>query len=251
MPFTAAHPAAILPLLRHSRWFSATGLVVGSISPDFQYFLLLPIFRYSGHTLQGLLFFNLPIALLIATVFHLLVRRPAVAHLPGWLKQRALAVPTLDWLAYLRQRWFVFASSVIIGAATHIFWDAFTHDSGYFVERWPILTHMVPLPLLGRDMMLCRIIQHTSTVVGSLAILAYTWRQPTVVLRQDVSAVQKVVFWAGIAMAGFAFMGYALYASMFMRSLMGVVVSFITGAMLATVAISTALKLSWLRQPRP
>lgn len=251
MPFTAAHPAAILPLLRHSRWFSATGLVAGSIAPDFQYFLLLPIFRYSGHTLHGLLFFNLPIALLIATIFHLVVRRPAVAHLPLWLKQRALAVPALDWLPYLRQRWFVFATSVIIGAATHIFWDSFTHNSNYFVVKWPVLASMVELPLLGRDMMLCRIIQHTSTFAGSLAILVYTWRQPAVVVHHDVSTVRKVVFWAGIAVAGFAFMGYALYASTFMRSLMGVVVSFITGAMMATVAISTALKLSWLRQPRP
>lgn len=251
MPFTAAHPAAILPFLKHSRWFSATGLVAGSIAPDFQYFLLLPIFRYSGHTLEGLLLFNLPIALLIATVFHLVVRRPTVAHLPHWLKQRALAVPTLDWLKFLRQRWFVFATSVIIGAATHIFWDGFTHDTGYFVGKWPILASMVPLPLLNWDMMLCRIIQHTSTFVGSLAILVYTWRQPTVAIRHDISTAQKVAFWAGIAMAGFAFMGYALYASIFMRSLMGIVVSFITGAMLATVAIGTAIKLSWLRQPRP
>jgi hypothetical protein len=245
MPFTAAHPAAILPLLKHSRWFSATGLVTGSIAPDFQYFLLLPIFKHSGHTLEGLLFFNLPVAFVLATVFHLLVRRPVVAHLPVWLKSRALAVPELDWLAYLRRRWFVFAVSVIIGAATHIFWDGFTHYSGYFAQHLPVLNSKVEI--MGREIALSRIIQHTSTAVGSLLILIYTWRQPTAAIPVRVPAFRKFFFWAGIAVAGIGFMVFALTTSAFMRSLMGVVVSFLTGSMMGTVALSTLLQVSRLR----
>jgi hypothetical protein len=246
MPFTAAHPAAILPLLKHSRWFSATGLVAGSIAPDFQYFLLLPIFKHSGHTLEGLLFFNLPVAFLLATVFHLLVRRPVVAHLPVWLKSRALAVPDLDWLAYLRKRWFVFAVSVIIGAATHIFWDGFTHYSGYFVQKWPVLNSKIHL--MGWDFALSRIIQHTSTVLGSFAILVYTWRQPTVTIPERVPLLHKIFFWACIAVAGIGFMMFALTTSAFMRSMMGVVVSFLTGSMMGTLVLSTLLQVSRLRQ---
>jgi hypothetical protein len=246
MPFTAAHPAAILPLLKHSRWFSATGLVTGSVAPDFQYFLLLPIFRYSGHTLEGLLFFNLPVAFVLATVFHLLVRRPVVAHLPDWFKSRALAVPELNWLAYLRKRWFVFAVSVIIGAATHIFWDGFTHYSGYFVQKWPVLNSKVNL--MGWNIPLSRIIQHTSTGVGSLLILIYTGRQPTAVIPARVPSLRKLFFWTGIAVAGIGFMMFALTTSAFMRSMMGVVVSFLTGAMIGTVMLSTLLQLSRLRQ---
>ncbi|WP_299985127.1 DUF4184 family protein [uncultured Pontibacter sp.] len=246
MPFTAAHPAAILPLLKHSRWFSATGLITGSIAPDFQYFLLLPLFKHGGHTLEGLLYFNLPVALVIASVFHLIVRRPAVAHLPDWLKRRALAVSQLKWITYLKERWFVFATSVIIGAASHIFWDSFTHETGYFASRLPLLTSMVHV--MGQEIMLCRIIQHSSTLVGGFLILLYTWRQPTVTIPDRVSLEQKMWFWTGIAMAGFAFMGYALYASAFMRSMMGVVVSFLTGSMMATVIISIMAQLSWRRQ---
>ncbi|MCP2042239.1 DUF4184 family protein [Pontibacter sp. HSC-36F09] len=246
MPFTAAHPAAILPFLKHSRWFSATGLITGSIAPDFQYFLLLPLFKHSGHSLEGLLYFNLPVALGIATVFHLIVRRPAIAHLPNWLKSRALAIPEPDWLHYLKERWFVFAMSAILGAATHIFWDSFTHESGYFVQKWPVLTGMVNV--MGFEIMLCRIVQHSSTLVGSLLILLYTWRQPTVAILDKMSLQQKIVFWSGIGIAGIAFMGYALYASTFMRSPMGIVVSFLTGSMMATIAVSIALKLGWLRK---
>lgn len=246
MPFTAAHPAAILPLLRHRRWFSATGLVAGSIAPDFQYFLLFPFLDQSGHTLAGLLYFNLPVALVIATVFHLLVRRPAVDHLPDWFRSRALAVPQLNWLAYLKERWLAFAFSVILGAFTHIFWDSFTHESGYFVQQWSVLESMVHV--LGYEIMLCRALQHSSTLVGFLLILAYTWSQPTVTVPDSIPTQQKLFYWAGIGIAGIAFMGYALYASSFMRSPMGIVVSLLTGSMMGTIAVSTALKLSWLRK---
>ncbi|MBX0334600.1 DUF4184 family protein [Pontibacter sp. HSC-14F20] len=246
MPFTAAHPAAVLPLLKHSRWFSATGLITGSIAPDFQYFLLLPFFKHSGHSLKGLLYFNLPVALAIATIFHLIVRRPATAHLPDWFKRRALAVPEPAWLNSLKERWFVFAFSAILGAASHIFWDAFTHETGHFASRWPLLTSMVNV--MGFEVMLCRIVQHSSTLVGAPLILLYTWRQPTVAIPDKVSLKQKIVFWSGIGIAGIAFMGYALYASAFMRSPMGIVVSFLTGSMMATIAVSAVFKLSWLRK---
>ena len=40
MPFTFSHPAAVLPLrLLPRHWFSLTGLVIGSMVPDFEYFL--------------------------------------------------------------------------------------------------------------------------------------------------------------------------------------------------------------------
>ncbi|MBD1398437.1 DUF4184 family protein [Pontibacter sp. JH31] len=246
MPFTAAHPAAILPLLRRSRWFSATGLITGSIAPDFQYFFLLPLFRHSGHTLEGLLYFNLPVAFVLAMVFHVIVRRPVVAHLPTWLQSRALAVPRLSWISYMRERWLVFATSVIIGASTHIFWDGFTHYGGYFVQQWPALTRTTTI--LGMEMMYCRILQHTSTLVGSLAILLYTWQLPAVAIPDGMGLRRKFWFWTGIGVAGFGFMVFALFASAFMRSLMGIVVSFLSGAMLATLALSIALQISRYRQ---
>jgi hypothetical protein len=39
MPFTASHPAIILPLIYlPGKWISLTGLVIGSMTPDFEYF---------------------------------------------------------------------------------------------------------------------------------------------------------------------------------------------------------------------
>jgi len=40
MPFTFSHPAIVLPLATLRRqWISATGLIIGSITPDFEYFI--------------------------------------------------------------------------------------------------------------------------------------------------------------------------------------------------------------------
>ncbi|WP_220463965.1 DUF4184 family protein [Adhaeribacter radiodurans] len=39
MPFTFSHPAIVLPLtLLLRKWYSLTGLVIGSLTPDFEYF---------------------------------------------------------------------------------------------------------------------------------------------------------------------------------------------------------------------
>lgn len=42
MPFTFAHPAAVLPFAKkHSKHISVTALILGSMAPDFEYFYTL------------------------------------------------------------------------------------------------------------------------------------------------------------------------------------------------------------------
>lgn len=71
MPFTFAHPAIILPLpFLNKRWFSLTGLIIGSMIPDFEYFIRMRIQSIYSHTLAGIFWFDLPLALLISFIFH-------------------------------------------------------------------------------------------------------------------------------------------------------------------------------------
>lgn len=39
MPLTFAHPAAVLPFSRNSKYVNFLALVLGSMAPDFEYFL--------------------------------------------------------------------------------------------------------------------------------------------------------------------------------------------------------------------
>src|SRR5690349_14740000 len=84
MPFTAAHPAAILPLaVRLSVPYGVSALAVGSMSPDFEYFLWRHAASTSGHSIDGLFVFCLPAGLIVLAAFHTLVKRPLALLLPG------------------------------------------------------------------------------------------------------------------------------------------------------------------------
>jgi hypothetical protein len=55
MPFTFAHPAVVLPGgYLPKQWLSLTGLVVGSRTPDFEYFFRWRVLSLYSHTLAGI-----------------------------------------------------------------------------------------------------------------------------------------------------------------------------------------------------
>src|SRR5882672_6336607 len=70
MPFTLAHPAAVLPLRRWPR-LDFVALVIGSMTPDFGYYLLLPDMRLETHSFAGSLETCLPVGLLLVLLFHI------------------------------------------------------------------------------------------------------------------------------------------------------------------------------------
>ena len=146
MPFTFSHPAIVLPLTFLPRqWFSLTGLVIGSLTPDFEYFLRMRIKSNYSHTIDGLFWFDLPLGLLLALIFHNIVRDSLFDNFPSILKSRFLAFRQFDWNDHFKRKWFVVAISILIGAASHIFWDSFTHDHGYFVQTIPALQNSLNL----------------------------------------------------------------------------------------------------------
>ncbi|MEH6682527.1 MAG: DUF4184 family protein [Sediminicola sp.] len=177
MPFTFAHPAIILPLAHLPRkWFSLTGLVIGSLTPDFEYFLRMAIKSDYSHTIGGLLWFDLPLGLAISFIFHNLVRDRLFDNLPRFLKSRFGAFTEFDWNGYFKKNWMVVVISILLGAISHIFWDGFTHDHGYFVGLIPALSNTVGL--FGGHIPIFKILQHASTLVGGLFIAYAIYRLP-------------------------------------------------------------------------
>lgn len=169
MPFTFSHPAIVLPLTRFSgKWISATGLILGSMTPDFEYFLRMKIQGHYSHTLPGIFFFDLPLGLFLAFVFHNAVRDSLFDNLPTFLSRRLTVFKRLNWNQYFRQRWPIVILSIVVGAASHLFWDGFTHRDGYFVGLFPALKNVVNIAGVGFPV--CRILQHLSTLAGGVAI---------------------------------------------------------------------------------
>ncbi len=177
MPFTFSHPAIILPLTFLPRqWYSLTGLVIGSLTPDFEYFLRMRIKSTYSHTIDGLFWFDLPLGLLLAFTFHNMVRDRLFDNLPAFLKSRFSVFRQLDWNEYFKKNWIVVTISLLIGAASHIFWDGFTHHHGYFVQTIPTLQNSVDF--LGLQIPILKILQHSSTLIGGLVIAFTIYKLP-------------------------------------------------------------------------
>lgn len=153
MPFTLAHPAAILPLARTPLVPSA--LVAGALAPDLPYYLSL---RWLGgdynltltHTASSLLWLDPLIALALLVGFHLLLKQPLLALLPERAAARAWpAAQGFAWRSAPAAVWI--ALSVIVGASTHLAWDALGEAAGSAVSQRVDLagTAVGSLALLG------------------------------------------------------------------------------------------------------
>lgn len=165
VPLTFAHPLAAVPFRRLRLPLSA--LVVGSMSPDFIYFLRLEPGGDFGHTLPGLFLWDLPLSLGVLWVFHRWIAGPLVELGPRAVQERLVPI-----LRRFRGRIVPIVAAVLVGAMTHIAWDGFTHGDGWAVERWPWWRQAVDLGPFGR-VWLFKALQHGSTVVGVLGLAAW------------------------------------------------------------------------------
>jgi Domain of unknown function (DUF4184) len=171
LPFTLSHPAAVLPF-RKKMVFSA--LVVGSMAPDFHYFLDLAPKQYFGHTILGLFVFCLPVGLAVLWTFQTIMKVPLMSLAPYEHQQRlvSLAAP-FRWGP--SSRFVLILCSLLLGSLTHIAWDSVTHDRGYVVRNIPDLRKM-PLQEFGSERPLFNVLQHGSSMAG-LAILLFAYRK--------------------------------------------------------------------------
>ncbi len=170
MPFTFAHPAIILPFTYlPKRWFSITGLIIGSMTPDFEYFIRMNVQSIYSHTFCGVFWFDLPLGILLAFIFHNIIRNRLYENLPLFLKSRFSEFSSFNFNSYFKKKWLVVVISVLIGAFSHILWDNFTHETGYFVSILPSLSEIVSL--FGHQIPIYKILQHGSILVGGVVII--------------------------------------------------------------------------------
>jgi len=177
MPFTFSHPAAIVPFrLLPKQWTSLTGLVIGSMAPDFEYFIRMRGYGTYGHTWFGLIWFCIPVAITLAFIYHYIVRDAFLDNLPEFLRRRTVSFKNFNWKGYFKEHYWIVIISIVIGACTHVIWDGFTHKHGLFVKKngWFDQAFIIGGYIMPRYKML----QHSSTVVGGLFILYALLRLP-------------------------------------------------------------------------
>lgn len=175
MPFTLSHPAAVLPLLRPlARYGVLSALVVGSIAPDFPYYVGVRGARPYTHSLISILWFSIPVGWLAYLGFQLLLRRPAVFLLPEPLRARLDPRPHIAAFGPV-------TLSLALGALTHVAWDTLTHRSRALARTFPFLREDLPT-LWGHPLWSYRVLQNGSTLLGgavvAVAVLHWFLRTP-------------------------------------------------------------------------
>lgn len=176
MPFTFSHPAIVLPLVKvKEKWFSLTGLVIGSVVPDFEYFLRMDAKKVYMHTWEALFSIDLFIALLLAFAFHNVVRNPLLYNVSRPLQKRLLPFTLFNWNQYFKKNWYIVLLSLLIGEVSHFGWDSFTH-ANYFTQYTPSRTEKIYR--VENHFHLFEFMQVASSVVGALLVLYAIWQLP-------------------------------------------------------------------------
>ena len=191
MPFTFSHPALVLPFrYLPNRFYSLTGLIIGSMTPDFEYFLRMNVGSIYSHTFWGIFYFDLPVGIALCFIFHNVVRDQLVDHLPIRLRERFWDLKAFDWNNFFRSSRIIVFISIMVGAASHIFWDDFTHPLGYFVMRSISLRHK--MAIVGFRIPLYNILQGISTLLGGVIVCIFIWGLPKTKIK---FAPKKDFYW--------------------------------------------------------
>jgi len=205
MPFTLAHPIASIPLRRYLGDFGIlSALFIGAMAPDFVYMLpehFVYYYRLESHSLMGLIKVCLPIGIGFFYLYHLLMAPVIVSIFPKALKHRLPDHLLLGRCPPCNNAHAVIVS-ILIGAATHIIWDAFTHENAI---TGAITWFSTPLMTLdGHPVMPFRLFQHASTVGGLMVLFwwIYRWFKTTAVKAEVVWQPNKNVRIATLLLIG-------------------------------------------------
>lgn len=175
MPFTIAHVATVLPF---ARWLQRgnllSALVIGSMVPDFGFFLPWRLSRGETHSAAALLSFSLPVGLATYWFFQRFIKTAVREVLPDGPYLRSQVFAPVATFSSLGQ-WFVAAVGVLGGAVTHLVWDAFTHEGARGVRMIPAVDEWL-MTIAGRQLQGTRLLQDMSSLIGLLIVVVMIWR---------------------------------------------------------------------------
>lgn len=185
MPFTLAHPAAVLPLVHRGRArgkLIGSALVFGSIAPDVPYFAGAFALGDLAHTWAAVPTLDLAITVALAGLWHLVLRVPLVGLLPArWAaaadqltapRERRIRLPAVPW----------FVLSAVVGTVTHVAWDGFTHPGRFGIRLFPVLQNA---RILGEPPYV--LLQYGCSVLGVATLVRWAVQEMRRVVRSGPS----------------------------------------------------------------
>lgn len=184
MPFTFAHPAAVLPL--RAAGVPLTAFVVGSMVPDVPLFVARQGYSET-HSLSGVVTIDVVVGMAALTLWWVVLRSALVDAAPSVVRERLAPFHRpRGWELVLA------LPALAAGALTHVVWDSFTHP-----RRWGP-RHVAWLREEHGGVLGTQWAQHLSGVVGLvvLALAAVAFLRAQSVLPDRSPRVLPV--WAGL-----------------------------------------------------
>lgn len=201
MPFTLSHPAAVIPIRKFG---VLSALAIGSMMPDTLYFMpFAERHDWYGHTPAGILFYCLPAGFAFLWLFHAFLKRPLISLFPATQQRKLNAVsPRFTYLP--ARRFALLAFSLLLGTASHVTWDAFTHSTQAGAQMFPVLRRVIGIPG-HRPIIMADLLQLVSSVIGLAIIFFYYLRWQRTAEESDVKI--HLPAWARVLLVIFFAMG--------------------------------------------
>ena len=136
-------------------------------------------------------------------------------------------------MAYLKKHWGIFFVSALMGAASHVLWDSFTHNNRFFVRLFSEVYDNTYVLFRGANYPLFYVLQQISTAVGLSAVGLY------IVLMKPLREVQvstpRISYWITVFVIAIVILRLRFFLQPLDYNLGNVVVSGITGLMVGTI----------------
>lgn len=235
MPLTFAHPAIALPFSRNSRYLNYLAFVLGTMAPDFEYFLKGRPSAEIGHSYIGFFTFNLPILVIVYWIYKMCIHRELFLHLPNFLQEAEPQKTASSRISKV----LVFIYSALFGMFTHVAWDSFTHVGGYMVRNFSVFTYT--FSIFGFNIPLYKMLQHGSTLLGILAIIGYLFyrAKKTPSPESHITSKQKWGYWSQMAICSILFfLLWTFLSSVSLQAYGILVVRFIDCMLLSLLTVS-------------
>lgn len=141
------------------------------MTPDFEYFIRMSLEGDYGHTWWGIFYFDLPVGIVLLLLYFGVVSQVLRHNLPRVIRERSVLFQPPKRQNNLISFGLVLVLSLLLGATSHVAWDAFTHNNKLFTEYFSVLR--IPVYFFFEDYPAYHILQHVSSLVG-LAIVITT-----------------------------------------------------------------------------
>jgi hypothetical protein len=171
MPFTFSHAAAVWPFQKTRLLMPA--LLVGCFAPDFAYFFFLSPRGLGAHSIRGMFLYDLPLSLIALWLFYTFARQPFITLLPKGFRAR-LKPNENSFSFWPPARLALVVVSILVGTATHILWDSFTHPFYWPYRHWSFLREPIYLPIEG-SVHVYKVLQDGSSLFGLALVAVWIW----------------------------------------------------------------------------